>query len=233
MQCRVLGSPPKLREGAEDYALVVGPGGRPVVLAGGVEAVVDQRMRVDHSGCGEPLPLACGPIEIRGLPLDGRSPGQARRHGQEELVGDGVLISPRLAPPDAAVAGGVPAAGHVGEDGLGHREVAGVTRPVVGIDPRQGPPAFIVVVIVEEALRGIHGEGVFDRRAILGRAAETGIVDQHRGGVGGVPPAGGVPEAGCLVVPALERADGVRGVIQIVRRLGGGRQAEKQGNRSE
>lgn len=61
----------------------------------------------------------------------------------------GSLVPVVFVPPDAA-AGGAPAAGHVLKDGAGHVEIAVVLDEVVGFDPEEGPPAFIVVEVVDE-----------------------------------------------------------------------------------
>jgi len=53
-------------ETTENDALIVGPGGLPVVFATGGKAVVDKMIAIDHAGVREPFPLARGPVEVGG-----------------------------------------------------------------------------------------------------------------------------------------------------------------------
>ena len=123
-------------------------------------------------------------------------------------------------PPDAATAGGVPAAGHVGEDGLGHAEVAlawiAVRGEFVAVDPGEGPPAFVVVELVEEVGMEFEGllEGIAEGGAKAFVAREAGAIGERGDGVAGVPPAGGVEEAGVVVVEGEQRRGGGVGASQ-------------------
>src|SRR6185437_973340 len=144
----------KLGESAEDDSLVVGPGGFTVIAAAGVESVVDQVAVVDHAGMRKPFPFAVGPRQVRrALLRGGGAVCQMRGYGKEQLIGDGVFVGSLLAPPDAAGAVVAPPSGHVGKDGLGHVEIGWMAREVVGVDPSEGPPAFVVVILIDEAGR--------------------------------------------------------------------------------
>jgi len=124
----------ELDEGAEDDALVVGPDGAVVGVAGGVEAVADGVVRVDHPRALEPFPLGEGGGEVvRGVAGD--AVGEVGGGGEVELVGDGVDVGLALVPPDAAVAGGGGAVGHVVEDVDGFLEVLLLAGYVVDFDP--------------------------------------------------------------------------------------------------
>ena len=103
-------------ETAEDHALVVGPGRAAVVRAGGGEPVVDQAGRADHAASVQPLPLPQRPVSV--LLLAGYPGGEQRGEGEEQFVGDRVLVVPLLVPPQPAAAGVIPAAQAVREDGL-------------------------------------------------------------------------------------------------------------------
>jgi hypothetical protein len=72
-------------------------------------------------------------------------------NGEVQLVGDGVHVGFRLIPPDAAVTGSSASVLHVGEDVDGLVEVFCCSRDVVGLDPSQCPPPFVVVEAIEEA----------------------------------------------------------------------------------
>ena len=72
--------------------MVVGPGGVPVVAAGGgVEPVVDQQIVVDHSGRLEPVPHRDRPFEVDRAPV-AQALGELGGGLDEQFVGDGVLV---------------------------------------------------------------------------------------------------------------------------------------------
>src|SRR5580693_3432054 len=133
---------------AQDHALVVGPGGAAVVGARRGEPVVDQAARTDEAAGVEPVPFPLSPGQVATVPR--RALMEQGGEGQEQLVGDGVLVVPGRVPPQATAAGVVPAAGVVGEDGLCRVQVTAVPGHVEGRDPGQRPPPVVVVIVVDE-----------------------------------------------------------------------------------
>src|SRR5580693_9856814 len=111
---------------AQDHALVVGPGGAAVVGACRGEPVVDQAAGTDEAAGVEPLPLSLGPAQVAVVTRCALM--EQGREGQEQLVGDGVLVVPGRGPPQAATAGVVPGPCAVGEDGASRVQIAAVPR---------------------------------------------------------------------------------------------------------
>jgi len=91
-------------------------------------------------------------------------------------------------------------------------------RDAIDIDPCESPPAFVVILAIDEAgsclLRERQGIGE-DEVVVVGRS-DASVVGEDGDGVGGVPPACGFVEAGVEVVPTLEGLDG-QGCVLIVR----------------
>lgn len=125
----------ELNEGAEDDALVVGPGILAVVDAVGCQAVVDGVIGVDHACVEEPGPLLLRGLDIGCAVCGGDAVCEMRRDGEEEFIGDGVDVGVGLRPVDAAVAVGWAAGGHLVEDADGGVEVGLFAGYVVGLDP--------------------------------------------------------------------------------------------------
>lgn len=137
-------------EGAEDYALIVGPDCSVVVVAGGVETVVDEGFGVYHSGVLEPGPLALGDGEV-GLLVAGHAVCEVSGNAQVELVRNGVHVGVFLVPPYPSSAFGGAAVLHVVEDVDCCVEILGRSSDVVCLDPTQRPPSFIVVIAIEKS----------------------------------------------------------------------------------
>ena len=235
-QCGIWNENGELGEAAEDDALIVGPGGGEVVVAGLVEAVVDEAFVVDHAGVLEPFPLALSPGEVLLLMIFWNAGGEVGGDGEKELVGDGVLVGTVLAPPDTAGAGVIPAAGHIGEDALGHVQIVLLMGLVVGVDPGKGPPALVVVIVVEEAgefvLGDVEGEG--EDGLEVGPGGDAAVVGKDGDGVGGVPPAGGAIEACGGVVPALQGVDArACAVTEVLRGEAGGKKESNESGKDE
>ena len=159
----------QLDQAAEDDALVVRPRVEQVVLAVGVQPVVDGVVLVDHARGLEPGELALRPADIE--VFVGSAVGQVRRHRKEEFVRDGVGVGAVLGPPDAAIgAVGRPSGRHAVEDALGEAEVLLVLGEVVGIDPCKSPPCVVVVVAVEPLRHVDIGGGSASGVGAVGRA---------------------------------------------------------------
>ena len=189
---------------AEDHALVVGPGGAAVVRARRREPVVDQAVRADQAASAQPLPLPQRPgpvLLVTWCPLM-----QQRRQRKEQFVGDRVLVSPILVPPQPAATCTVPAALVMREDRPGRAEVPALGGQVVSRHPGQRPPAVIVKEAVDEA--GMFELGSRERVPDDPQAGHVprvlDVPDHRRERVGGVPPAGGHPQAGMRQVPPLQ-----------------------------
>ena len=111
----------------------------------------DEVLRVDHSGRGKPSPFLLRPSQVAGLHCSAGPRGEAGSYGEEEFVGNGILIGAVLVPPNATAATAVPAGGHVRKDLFRHVQVLSTVRFFVGRDPSERPPALIVVIVVEES----------------------------------------------------------------------------------
>src|ERR1035437_217158 len=125
-----------------------------------------------------------------------------------------------LVPPKAAATRGiVPTVGHVGEDGFGHVQIVRAARQIVSSNPGSCPPAFIIIVIIQEiaALAGqIKVECVLERRNIVRIIIGDNVVLNGFHTIGRMPPAGGVPQTVALI-PALEGGNGGGGVgVEII-----------------
>lgn len=145
----------ELAEAAEDHTLVVRPCGQAIVLAVGVESVVDEVVGVDHAAVLKELPLSIGNVEVRGV---GRhTVGEGGGDRKVQLVGNGVDVGAVLAPVDAA-AGGSQAGLHVIEDFNGRVEVVLVASGVVGVDQGESPPSFIIIKVIDEVAEASFGE---------------------------------------------------------------------------
>ena len=155
-------------ESTQNDALVVAPGGLPIVLARRIQSVVDEVLRVDHAGRGEPGPFFFCPSEVAGLLRTGSSRREVGGYGKEEFVGNGVLILPVFVPPNASAADAVPSGRHVREDSLRHVQILDIGSLVIGGNPGERPPALIVVIFVEEAAGAIDVERVGNRSEIFG-----------------------------------------------------------------
>ena len=114
------------------------------------QGVIHQVLGIDHAAGFEPRPLVSGPIEIAADPaVARRSLVQANGCQQEEFVGNGILVTMGLVPPNAPRAygvGRVPTNGEIAEDGLGHVQETGVAGEVVSAYPGVGPPTLIIVI---------------------------------------------------------------------------------------
>ena len=75
----------ELGETAEDDTLVVREGGTVVVIAAGVETVVDKAVAVDHAGSLEPVPLVNGSLDVRLLDIIADVVGNGGRKVEVQL----------------------------------------------------------------------------------------------------------------------------------------------------
>ena len=119
--------------------MVVGPYFLSIIPAFVVEAIVDVFCGVDEPAVLEPGPDPLRPVVVERGVLRGRrfdAVGKTSCESEEELVGDGADVIVAFAPPQAAAGvGGVPAFGHVGEDGAASMKVVFVACDVVCSQP--------------------------------------------------------------------------------------------------
>src|SRR5262249_35440336 len=132
----------------------------------------------------EPFPAAEGPVQVIAMISARRVPAQVpgaqrRRHGDEQRVGNRVLVWPGpavwhrsgagtvrlpvvLAPVDSSAPVGIPGAGHILEYIPGGGKIIRIAGQVVSVNPGERPPAFIIVVAVGEA--GVEGTAGREKR---------------------------------------------------------------------
>ena len=73
-----------------------------------------------------------------------------RSNAEEELIRDGVNVSTAFVPPNPA-AGSMQAEHHILENGDSGGEIMRRASHGEDADPSEGPPAFVVVVAIQEA----------------------------------------------------------------------------------
>jgi hypothetical protein len=134
----------------------------PAVAVGRLAGAEVQRVGEEAAGVLqarglEPVPRVLGHVDVVLLPVRA-AVGEVGGDAEVEAVGDAVDLLVALVPPQTSTVGtgedalGAPSLAHVLEDGLCRVEVLLLVGDVVDLDPCQGPPRLVVVVVVEEAL---------------------------------------------------------------------------------
>lgn len=98
----------------------------------------------------EPIPLVLCDREVELFVLY-HAVGEVGGDGQVELVCYGIHVGFFLVPPDSSLAGGGAAVLHVGEDVDCGIKVLCCPRDIVGLDPSQRPPPFVVVIPIQKS----------------------------------------------------------------------------------
>ena len=214
-------------QGAKNDALIVSPRRLPIVVAGTVQSVIDQVLRIDHSTGLEPGPFVGRPIEKTARAAVARSALVQSNGGEKkQFVGNRILISAILAPPHPAAASrSVPTGEQIGENRFGHVQKVCIAGEIVSANPGVGPPGLVVIVVVDEVTAGVQSEGIGQDGQVLPIVIRHNHILQRLETIGSIPPAGGVIQS-AGIVPLLENEGRSFAVgIEIIARGGTGRTA--------